>query len=223
MTRYLRLSYSISGSSPLYPGTLPIKIEAGKSIKKGNSCNTFLITLSNHMGTHIDAPNHFHEKGRKISDYRIDELIFRRPVVIDCPKTEDEPITPHDLKGKIKKLNDIVLIRTGFYKFRGLKKYTHKNPYILPQTALWLRTEYPNLKALGIDLISAGSCNHNEHSRETHQILLGKKGCKGSPMLIIEDVDLSFDLNGLKEVIAAPLYIEGIDSSPCTLIGVIYG
>ncbi|MBI4823537.1 MAG: cyclase family protein [Nitrospirae bacterium] len=217
MKRLVRVSYNIDEGTPLYPKTEPIIIKQAKSILRGDSCNTYVISLSNHTGTHIDFPNHFHNSGRKVADYTVEELIFKKPLVLDCPKGQDEPIRTSDLKGRVKKTTDLLLIRTGFFKLRGRKVYISRNPYILPETAKWLKTSCPRLRAIGIDCISVASPLHRQEGRNTHRALLGGK----NPILIIEDVDLSMRLKGLKEVIAVPLYMEGIDSSPCTLIGVI--
>lgn len=216
MKRLVRLSYSINASTPLYPGTEPLVIKGARSIRKGDSCNTSVVSMSNHTGTHMDFPNHFIASGKKITDYPIEKLVFKAPLILDCPKTEDEPIRASDLKGRIKKTTDLLLIRTGFFRLRGKGIYINRNPYILSETAKWLRT-YPHLRAIGIDCISVASPMHRKEGRETHKILLRGK----NPILIIEDIDLSHNLRGLKEVISVPLYIEGIDSSPCTLIGVI--
>jgi arylformamidase len=53
----------------------------------GDNYNTYLLTLENHCGTHVDAPAHFLEGGRKISEYQPDELLFRNPIILDCLKT----------------------------------------------------------------------------------------------------------------------------------------
>lgn len=39
--------------------------------------------------------------------------------------------------------------------------------------------------------------------------------------MIIEDADLDFDLTNLQTLYAMPLFFEGLDSSPCTILGVI--
>ena len=39
--------------------------------------------------------------------------------------------------------------------------------------------------------------------------------------MLIEHMDLSTDLQNLKEVWVAPLLIEGVDSAPCTVVGII--
>jgi len=44
---------------------------------------------------------------------------------------------------------------------------------------------------------------------------------EGNPILLIEDMNLSTELNHLAEVWVAPLQIEEIDSAPCTVVGFI--
>lgn len=215
MKRFVRLSYDIAVNMPLYPGTPDIKIEPMKSIPKGDSCNTYLVSMQNHAGTHVDFPNHFHAEGRRLSEFDINELVFNNPCIVDCPKSASSAIMPDDLRDKINKASDILFIRTGFYKIRDTEDYTHKNPFIHPDTARMLKYEYPCLRALVLDTISAANHKESQFGRETHRILLEER-----PILIIEDADLSGDLTGLKEVMAVPLYIDGVDSSQVTLIGV---
>ncbi len=167
----------------------------------------------------MDFPNHFFNSGRKVADYPVGEFLFKKPLILDCPKKADSPIMPSDLKGRIKKTTDLVLIRTGFFRLRGKGVYTSGNPYIHPETAKWLKTSCPGLRALGIDCISVASPLHRQEGRQTHRALLGAANGR---FLIIEDVDLSSDLTGLREVLAVPIFIEGVDSAPCTLIGVIH-
>ena len=52
---------------------------------------------------------------------------------------------------------------------------------------------------------------------EAHKVLLGGKGRR---FLIVEDADLSDDLSDIQQVILMPWLIEGIDSAPCSLIGI---
>ena len=75
------------------------------------------------------------------------------------------------------------------------------------------------VQAIGMDWISVSSFENRELGRQAHRAFLNRDG-EGHPVLIIEDMDLSADLNGLREVWVAPLLVEGIDSAPCTIIGI---
>lgn len=220
----MRLSYNISVDTPLYPETPPVVIEKVKEISKGNSCNTSLITLSNHAGTHVDTPRHFFDSGRTASEYSIEELVFQKPLIVDCPKKDNEVIKIDDFKSSMN-FNDVdmLLIRTGFYKYRkdDIHAYCYKNPYLSPKTAEWIRNTHPKIKAIGIDCISIASYEERKIGKEVHKILLDSDKFKSSPVLIIEDLNLPYKVKKLDELIISPVFIEGIDSAPCTVIGII--
>lgn len=221
--KYIRLSYEIDEHTPLYPGTPSFSFQRVRKIKDGDTCNTSLITLPNHGGTHVDAPRHFFDTGRSISEYKIEELIFGSPQLIDCQKGPEEIIGREDLEGKIPKDCDLLLLRTGFYKHRNRDKriYCFKNPSLSPDVAKWIRNNFHNVHAIGIDCISVSRYGLRDYGRETHRILLQANGFEGPPVLIVEDVDLSADIAGLKQVMVVPFYITGIDSAPCVVIGVL--
>jgi kynurenine formamidase len=231
MKRYVRLSYNISVDTPIYPETPPIIIEKVKEISKGNSCNTSVVTLSNHAGTHIETPYHFFDFGRTITEYSIEEFVFQKPLIIDCPKRSDEAIEIDDISSPMNSnYADMLLIRTGFYKYRTIQSsdlnpqslytYSHKNPYLSPKAAEWLRNNHPDIRAIGIDCISISSHEKRDIGKEAHKILLKKDGFKGEPVLIIEDLYLPYEIKKLDELIVSPIFMESVDSSPCTVIGI---
>jgi len=198
-----------------------LRIMPQKSIKKGDSCNTAIITLLNHSGTHIDAPKHFWHSGKSLSEFSQRALHFKSPVVAVLNKKQGEVIEINDLKKAIKKLRfDILILRTGFQRYRNSKKslYCFKNPCLSPDAAAWLRKTYPSMHAVATDCISIASYAHRELGRETHRILLHEHN--GKSILIIEDMFLPADADKIKEILVSPWRIHGIDSAPCNVIGI---
>ena len=53
------------------------------------------------MGTHIDAPNHFHKSGKKIIDFSPEDLLFHKPQLIDIDLTLLNEISHSTLVDKI--------------------------------------------------------------------------------------------------------------------------
>ncbi|MBP7506952.1 MAG: cyclase family protein [Prolixibacteraceae bacterium] len=220
--RYMLLSYSLGVDIPLYPGTPPVKIQPVKEISNGDSCNTYKVEMSNHAGTHIDAPKHFYKDGKAIDDFEITSFVFKNPLIIDCQKKDEEAILLEDIENiSINFSPDIVLLKTGFSKYRhnDHEKYCYDNPYLSPAGARRLKKVFPSMRALAVDCISVANHKRKEHGRETHMVLLGEEG-KG--VFIIEDIflpdeDISFD-----EIIIAPLFLKECDSAPCTILGIFY-
>lgn len=215
---FFLLSYPLGISTPLFGTNPPNVFKKIESIKKGGYCNSTLITLFNHNGTHIDAPYHFDEKGKKIVDYEIEDFIFKSPRLIEIPKQEDEAIGIDDMLENESGIQtcDLLLMRTGFDKKRGERSYVKNNPWIDNNAAIFLRKQH-NLKAIGIDAISISSYDHLDVGKETHRILLVNDLHLPEPKLIIEDMKLSVDLKGLKRVFVIPLFMDGADGAPCTV------
>lgn len=224
MRRYRNLSYPIDEKSPLYPGTPKVKIRQVKDKNKGDSCNTFFLGFSNHTGTHIDGPRHFFSSAKGIDGYSAKDLVFYKPLLVNCLCPRGGVIQKEDLKKVIKRDDfDALLIRTGFSKYRNRQDriYCYENPCISSGAAKWLKTRFPGLKAVGIDCISISSYTHRDLGRQAHKAFLGKYA--GSrPILIIEDMFIPSSAGKIRELFIAPLLIKGIDSAPCSVIGIEY-
>ena len=94
--------------------------------------------------------------------------------------------------------------------------YADKNPWLDNEAATFLRIQ-KNLRAIGIDAISISSFAHLDIGEKTHQILLMADFHLFEPKFIIEDMNLSADLKGMKRVFVIPLFIDEVDSAPCTV------
>jgi len=81
-----------------------------------------------------------------------------------------------------------------------------------------LRASFPDLRAVGMDVPSFSCIRHLDETMRAHNVVLGGEGRR---FLIVEDMDLDQDLSGLAEVWLAPLLVDGTDSGPCTVFGVV--
>lgn len=218
---YRRISYTLNTRDRAFPGAPTMHIEPFESMQKGDILNTYQVTLFNHFGTHMDGPNHFNGKGRQLYEMELSRFIFERPLLVDIPKGEGEKVLAEDLLpyGEQIKEADLLLIRSGFAKMRQTddKVYSERGPAVSSQAARYLVDHFPALKAIGMDWISLATPLDIEDGHKAHQILLGKEG--DAPILIIEDLDLrDLDKESLETVFALPLFVEGIDSAPVTVV-----
>ncbi|OQW99487.1 MAG: hypothetical protein BWK74_02080 [Desulfobacteraceae bacterium A6] len=216
MTRYIFLSHTLSKTTPLYGGCGCIIIEPEKSMDKGDSCNTSILTFPAHSGTHIDSPLHFIKQGKSVDSYKAGDWVFTKPLVVDIPRNGPELIGKKDFEGKnYPEDTDIVLIKTGFENFRGKEHYWQNGPGLSPALAEYLAGRFSFLRAIGIDFISISSLHHRDTGRQAHCEFLGRN------ILIIEDMSLK-ELRSPEElirVIVLPLRIAGGDGAPVTIIG----
>jgi kynurenine formamidase len=214
--RYVRVSYDLEPLMPVFAGNPPNRMEKKDSFENGAAWNSFLLTLFNHNGTHIDAPNHFDPRGRTICDYALEDFVFVRPCLVDVPKEAGAPITADDLAAAGDRDCDVLLIRTGFSRMRKDDAYVGDNPWLEPGAAACIRERFTNLKALGVDTVSIASCRHPEEGGDAHRILLRKGNYPGMPPVIIEDLNLGLLPAKITRFYAVPLFACDVDSMPCT-------
>ena len=214
------LSYPIDDDTPFYIGTTKPTITPNNQISKGEDYNTYIITVGNHCGTHIDAPNHFIPRARKISDYSIKELTFMNPLILDCPKGPEELIKVEDLPEEELEGVDCLFFHTGFGKYRSSDQDTYltRNPGIAPEVISWLRKNFKNIRCLGIDCVSITSYKQEDLGKKAHVNAFKEEKGLGEPLLLIEDMDLNVKSESLKQVIVLPWQINKVDSAPCTVL-----
>jgi len=224
--RIISLSYPVSAETPTY-GDLPKpKIMSHSSIAAGGTSNTYAITIYNHTGTHVDAPAHFVPNGRRISDYSPEELIFRRPLLVDILKGPGEWVEEENMKKMVElKGADCLLIRTGFGALRSQDIYRTYNPGVSPEAILWLRRKFRMIRCMGIDSISISGFQDRTRGRMAHFVAFEKRDGLGEPLLLIEDMNLAVLKSGKKiqKILVAPWLIAGVDSVPCTVLAEVIG
>lgn len=216
-TKCIFLSHTLSERTPGYGGKKEFALKKTKSLVDGNSCNQSQWQLSNHIGTHIDAPLHFSQNGKSLDQYPAEFWIFNKPELCHVPTQSSQLIDVSSWCEKIPVNADLLLIKTDFEKFRTSDVYWSHNPGLTPQLGTWLREHRPRLRAVGFDFISLTSYAHRAIGKEAHHAFLHEDH-SGSPVLIIEDMRLSELIENPVRVIVAPLIVEKSDGSPVTVI-----
>lgn len=211
------LSHVIDGGTPLYGGAQDIVMQPKQSQRNGDSCNTSLLQLPSHAGTHIDAPYHFIPDGKTIADYGPVSWVYNCPKMIEVTVKPGNLITVSELEKFIKADadTDMLIMRTGFEQYRKEQNYWQEGPGLSPDLALFFKTSYPSLRAVGVDFISISSFHHREEGRHAHKMFLE------NDILLIEDMSLhQIEIpDNLYRVIALPLRFAGADGAPCTILG----
>lgn len=191
-----------------------------KSFLEKDGANVFEYSLSTHTGTHVDLPGHMIKGGKVITDFHLSDFIFDNPVAIQVPLLDNQLITKEMLSAydDILRECDMLLIKTGWARVRKLDphRYKEKSPGLSIQAAQYL-SAFVKIMSIGIDAISFASPKHLDEGVHAHKILMKAR----SKMQLYEDLDLSRDLSNLKQVIALPLIIRGVDSASCTIMGVL--
>lgn len=213
MQKVILLSHIINEETPLYSGEKSISIKKVKSIKQGSSCNKTYWSFPAHTGTHLDAPRHFLDKGRAISDFLPGELVFRKVCLLAVRNIKPGCIIGEKDLSSVKDC-ELLLIKTRFEKHRGRKLYWKNSPCLDDKLAIWLKKACSSIRAVGVDFISISNLKNRVLGRLAHRAFL-ERG-----IFLIEDMKLS----GLKArpelVIVSPLFVDGAEAAPATVLAV---
>jgi len=173
---WVDLSYDFSSDTIYWVTAEPFTrttVAEGKT-DKGYFYSAYNFSAAEHGGTHIDAPVHFAENGKKLDELPLTQLIapaVKIDVSDKAAANRDYLISVDDIKnweaqnGKIPEWS-IVLLQTGFGKYWPDKKnYLGTDqrgpdavkelhfPGLDPNAAKWL-VENRKIKAVGIDTAS---------------------------------------------------------------------
>ena len=204
---------------PVFGGRDDFPVRRIKSIELGDSSNSCAVEICSHLGTHIDAPRHFFTAGQAITTYPAEFFAFSQPYVIHVSLQPSELVTKDIMRPwEIPADCDLLLFKSGWTALRQQPVYCNENPGISPEVATLLRENFPALRAIGIDWLSVSAYRQRELGRKAHKILLDSDS-RTHPVLPIEDMDLSCNLDGLSRVTVAPFRVEEFDSAPCTVLG----
>lgn len=214
------LSYSLSSALSGYGDGKRISIRKLKSQEKGDSSNNSEISLPSHFGTHLDFPLHFNLTGKSIDNYNAEDFVFKSVKIIDLQHIEFSGylISVENLKtiGLIgNRETDFLLFKTGYCEIRDTEKYWRYGLGFDIGTVKFIKSKFPNLRAIGFDLISLSSYQERKVGRKAHFEFLIE-----NDILILEDVDLRkvSAKTKIKELIVAPLRFEHADGAPVTLL-----
>jgi arylformamidase len=156
------LSYPLGVDTPTYGDNPPVKVTPVSRIAIGGVANWVTLETINHNGTHLDAPYHFNEQGKRLTDLDINELIFTRTVILDLDKNDGELITKNDLAAHAQTIDqaDLLLIRTGWankYRDSDPERYGKAAPGFAASAGHYLMQEQAPVRAIAMDFPSAAS------------------------------------------------------------------
>ena len=203
--KIIDLTMQIDGQTPVYPGDPKPRIWQKSTVAK-NGFNTKGLEISSHFGTHIDAPFHIFEKGKKLDDFPLSTFIGKA-VVLDARKSNAKKEIIADTSAV--QGADFVFFCTGNSKGCFSENYFGNSTSISLQTARELVAK--KVKIVGIDCLSP-----DNEPFETHKELLG------NDILILENLVNLEGLIGKKfECIIMPLKIAQADGAPCRVVAVL--
>ena len=197
MSKIYDITVAISAATPIYRGDPGVEITAFKSIGDGDTANVSQISMGVHTATHVDAPNHFIEGGRRVHDLDPAKLVGPcRVVEIDAEVRAIEPQHVGDVSGV-----ERVLFKTRNSEVWSTPEdgFRSDYTYLVPETARTLADN--GVVLVGIDYLSIEKSGSPGHP--VHVALLEKE------IVILEGVDLRNIAAGDYEIMCLPLKYAG--------------
>ncbi len=220
--RKLFLSHILDKDTPTYGNRNYFGIEKKSSIDQGDVANDSFMSTTVHIGTHIDMPYHFYQKGQTINAYDASFWYFQKPLLVEVtPRSlviKDELIELLESK-MVDPGTDLLIVKTGIEGERGNEMFWNKNPGFSPELYDYLVMKFPKLRVLGFDSISVSSFSERMIGREAHLKFLNPD----HPILLLEDMHLSelSEKIEIHDVIISPLRIADSDGLPCTVFATV--
>lgn len=196
------VSLPIKNSMLVWPGDPSVSIKQIASVAK-HGVGKSVFFFSGHTGTHVDAPNHFIEKGIGV-DKIPPEKLFGECEVLDFTKIDHKEILPIDLKTASIKKGARILFKTGNYKYLHGSKFPESYVSLSEDGAEYLAKKGAYL--VGIDFLGIEKRKNPDHP--VHKTLL-KNG-----IVNVEGLDLSNVPAGKYTIICMPLRVVDADGSP---------
>ena len=184
-----------------WPGDTRFDLTTVLDRTQGHSVNLTTITMSAHTGSHVDAPRHYTDEGLTV------ERMSLRPfwglaqvVTINKPPG---PLFPQDLADYDLSQAPRLLVHTAASSFDPTL-FPHNIHYPSPPLANYLGS-------LGIVLFGSDAPSMDK-TDDPH--LPGHNALLHNNIAILEGLDLTQAPDGLYELVALPLKIQGGDGSP---------
>lgn len=178
------------------------KCEEPKSWEKDQSRES-LITMGSHIGTHIDAPAHFQDKGKTIDQLDLTKLMGPCKVIDLTSVTER--ITAEDLKKH--ELAPRVLLKTRNSEFKADDTFNPDFIYVDKTGAKYLVEQ--GVVCVGIDYLGIET---KQPDHETHQQLFEHE------IVIIEGLRLKDIEPGTYFLSCMPLELVGAEAAPARAV-----
>ena len=214
--KLIDLTLEISIDLPSFPGSPKPQFIPWADIEH-EKYNLELLFMSSHSGTHMDAPFHFVNKGKKINQISPSRLISDA-LLLKVKKSSDQAITKNDIKefekqnGEISK-NSTVVFYTGWQSNLRKKYYFAKNPGLSESAAKYLVEK--QVKLVGIDSPSIDLGKNEKFS--VHNIF------SKSDVIIVENL---CNLEKIRRknftLIVLPLKLKNASGSPVRAVASLY-
>jgi len=206
MTLY-DISLTIAKDLPVWPGDPKIELKKISKIEDGEEANVTHISACVHIGTHVDAPDHFLGNGQTVENLPLDLLVGSAFVV---EMLVDSQVSAVDLQSaSIPEGTKRLLIKTSNSQLWADGVTEFKSDFIALEADAAAYLVNKGVEVVGVDYLSVAPF---ADPAPTHRILLE------AGVLVIEGLNLSMIEPGEYTLMCLPLKISGSDGAPARVL-----
>lgn len=202
------ISLPLSPHLPVWPGDPPIVLERIAEMDKGATANVSHLAGTVHIGTHVDAPDHFLNNGVTVEQLPL-EVFFGPAWVLAVP--EDVLHITVEVLDRLAWPEGAtrVLFRTRNSQWwaRGDRTFHADYTALTPEAARWLVAR--GVRLVGIDYLSIAPF---DDPVPTHRILME------AGVVIVEGLRLHHVPAGRYVLGCFPLALVGAEGAPCRAV-----
>lgn len=201
------ISLPITQTLLTWPGDPAVSFAEKCSINNGDICNVTEITMGVHTGTHIDAPYHFINDGKKVHEIDLTTLLGKC-IVVEVESSEY--IMKKDIEHIDFQTYKKVLFKTkNSEQFKNdLTSFNKKFISLHEDTTDYLVEK--QIELIGIDYLSIEG--FYSKSAYVHKTLLSNN------IVVLEGLNLSDIVPMEYEIICLPIKLVGCDGAPVRVI-----
>lgn len=199
MSKWIDISQALNNNLAHWPEDEPFRYETPVTKEKSGSVNIGRITTSTHIGTHVDAPFHFLNDGKRILDLDIERYIGPCKVI---DLSDFDEINESAIKTKGISHVERLLIKTSLPNKPD--RFPEEVSPITADGAAYMQSI--GVKLAGVDTPSVDKVSSKD--------LAGHHALYNYDIYILENVMLDQVEEGDYELIALPLALEEGDGSP---------
>ena len=197
--KIIDISRRLENGMPVWPGDTPFHYEVSWSKAESGSANVGSLSMSTHTGTHVDAPFHFDDNGKRIIELDLELYIG--------------PVRVFDMKGKESiGAKDLENLDLGGFKRVLFRTLSWQNPAEFPEEIPHLEADLgpflaeKGIRLIGVDVPSVDPIDSKD--LDAHHSL-NNNGIHILESILLDDVE-----PGDYELIALPLSLVEGDGSP---------
>jgi arylformamidase len=197
--KLIDISRKLGKNVPTWPGDTHFSFQIEWSKADSGSVNVGKVEMSTHTGTHVDAPFHFDDEGKRIYDLDLN-LYVGRALVVDMRNKES--VGASDFQGVDLQEVERVILRTDSWE--DPSQFPERITYLRPDLGSFLGEK--GVRLIGVDVPSVDPLDSKE--------LPAHHSLHENGIHILEAVDLQHVEPGLYELMALPLPLVEADGSP---------